>query len=279
MGTKKPNWNAAAISGVMGNVSERYKYDGFGRRTVLSADAVVEKTSSEYAWNRAFTGQVLDSETGLMLYRNRYYHTGLGRFVNRDPIGYKGMDINLYRYVENKPTIYVDIYGHSPFDDQNKCVRECKNACTLQFGKGWWYPGKYLQYSTCIQSCKMTCTPNFPYLPSSSPECNKYPCDYLYSGTNARCFCKCAGDSDWSQYVRGCLRYYYDLGYDPTYSHVMCYKYGTQQHGTPPTDTLAYCVAKCQEIISLPSFAPYPTIPINPQFPIPFDRPIPIPQF
>ncbi|MDR0521734.1 MAG: hypothetical protein LBH00_07755 [Planctomycetaceae bacterium] len=47
MGTKKPNWNAAAISGVMGNVLERYKYDGFGRRTVLSADAVVEKLNNK----------------------------------------------------------------------------------------------------------------------------------------------------------------------------------------------------------------------------------------
>jgi RHS repeat-associated protein len=111
MGMKKLNRNAAAISGVMGNVLERYKYDGFGRRTVLSADAVVEKPSSEYDWNRAFTGQVLDSETGMMQYRMRYYHSTLGRFVNRDPIGYEANDNNLYRYVLNQSIRLTDLYG------------------------------------------------------------------------------------------------------------------------------------------------------------------------
>ena len=43
-------------------------------------------------------------------------------------------------------------------------------------------------------------------LPSDSPECDKYDCNDSYAGANARCFCKCAGDSPWSNYVRGCLR-------------------------------------------------------------------------
>ncbi|MDR0521504.1 MAG: RHS repeat-associated core domain-containing protein [Planctomycetaceae bacterium] len=118
MGMKKTNWNAAAISGVMGNVLERYKYDGFGRRTVLSADAVVEKTSSEYNWNRAFTGQVLDAETGMMLYRMRYYNVSLGRWTSRDPIGYQAGDENLFRYCFNAPLDWIDSLGldlHHPY--------------------------------------------------------------------------------------------------------------------------------------------------------------------
>jgi len=54
---------------------------------------------------------VRDSELGLMLYRNRYYSTGLGRFINRDPIGYNAGDVNLYRYVGNMPGIWVDPLG------------------------------------------------------------------------------------------------------------------------------------------------------------------------
>jgi RHS repeat-associated protein len=103
----------------MGNVLERYKYDGFGRRTVLSADAVVEKTSSEYNWNRAFTGQVLDSETGLMLYRNRYYHTGFGRWTSRDPIGYEAGDGNLFRMVNNNTINYTDFIGYAKCPDDS----------------------------------------------------------------------------------------------------------------------------------------------------------------
>jgi len=86
------------------------KYDGFGKITWMNA-SFGALSASAYAWNRTFTGQVLDSETGLMLYRNRYYNTGLGRFVTRDPIGYEAGDNSLYRYVGNMPTFSVDSYG------------------------------------------------------------------------------------------------------------------------------------------------------------------------
>jgi uncharacterized protein RhaS with RHS repeats len=34
-----------------------------------------------------------------------------GRFISRDPIGFAGGDINLYRYVQNNPINYTDPYG------------------------------------------------------------------------------------------------------------------------------------------------------------------------
>jgi RHS repeat-associated protein len=86
------------------------KYDAFGKITWLD-DAFMAKPNSDYAWNRTFTGQVLDSETGLILYRNRYYHIGLGRFVSRDPVGYDAEDMNIYRYVFNSPYNWLDPYG------------------------------------------------------------------------------------------------------------------------------------------------------------------------
>jgi RHS repeat-associated protein len=105
-----PNWNVVATVNATGTVQERMRYDAFGKVTWLDA-AFNAKANSAYGWNRTFTGQVLDAETGLMLYRNRFYHTGLGRFVQRDPIGYEAKDENLYRYVENMPCIYTDPMG------------------------------------------------------------------------------------------------------------------------------------------------------------------------
>lgn len=46
-----------------------------------------------------------------MLYRNRFYHSGLGRFMRRDPIGYDGDRSGLYRYVANSPVGNTDSTG------------------------------------------------------------------------------------------------------------------------------------------------------------------------
>jgi hypothetical protein len=46
-----------------------------------------------------------------MLYRNRFYHVELGRFINRDPIWYDAGDVNLYRYIFNRTVVTIDSYG------------------------------------------------------------------------------------------------------------------------------------------------------------------------
>ena len=61
--------------------------------------------------NRTFAGQVLDSETGLMHHRNRYYHIVFGKFGSRDPIGYSARDVSLYRYVMNNSRLHIDSMG------------------------------------------------------------------------------------------------------------------------------------------------------------------------
>ena len=105
-----PNWNVVALTNASGTVLERMKYDAFGKVTWMNA-SFTTLANSAYVWNRTFTGQVFDSETGLMLYRNRFYNVALGRFVQRDPIGYDAEDENLYRYVGNMSIAKTDPRG------------------------------------------------------------------------------------------------------------------------------------------------------------------------
>ena len=101
------NSNVVAVADQSG-LTERYTYTAFGTRTVLTPAFTPRPTTLCPTLTRTFTSQILDAETGLMLYRNRFYSPTLGRFLTRDPIGYRGSDENLYRYVKNITTMYMD---------------------------------------------------------------------------------------------------------------------------------------------------------------------------
>jgi RHS repeat-associated protein len=126
------------------------------------------KASSDYSWNRTFTGQVLDVETGLMLYRNRYYHSSLGRFITRDPINYKANDLNVYRYCFNLPLIKLDIFGLA--ENMSMCQTETSsielasesfipNVPSVRFGAYGEVGGSIVinsEYSYCRKQCDCT---------------------------------------------------------------------------------------------------------------------------
>lgn len=58
-----------------------------------------------------YTGQRIDPETnGLYYYRARHYSPAWGRFLQVDPIGYRGGS-NLYAYVGNDPLNFTDPNG------------------------------------------------------------------------------------------------------------------------------------------------------------------------
>ena len=90
------------ITDAAGAVVNSYDYDGYGNR-----QNVVEADANPYA----FTGREYDSESGLYYYRARYYDPVTGRFLQEDPIGFAGRDLNLYRYVFNNPVNLVDPFG------------------------------------------------------------------------------------------------------------------------------------------------------------------------
>ena len=77
------------------------------------------------------TGREFDKETGLYYYRARYYDPMEGRFVSKDPIGYKG-GINIYAYTNNNPLNFTDATGLSA-DCCKQKVEDTYNQCLKSF--------------------------------------------------------------------------------------------------------------------------------------------------
>ena len=78
-------------------------YDSFGN--------VITETDSTVDSRYLYTGREFDEEIGLYYYRARYYNATTGRFLSEDPIRFSAGDVNLYRYVNNKPTLTTDPTG------------------------------------------------------------------------------------------------------------------------------------------------------------------------
>jgi hypothetical protein len=147
-----------------------------------------------------------------------YYAPHLGRWLTRDPIEYDGETANLYEYVGNSPINFVDAFGNKHGSPHPGPVRPRPKPDPIG-------------------------TP----LPSNSPECDEYSCTDSYRGALARCFCRCAGDSPWSNHVRGCLRELYEQGVPPAEAHERCYDNADGQNypGGRPWLTLIHCYVRC----------------------------------
>jgi RHS repeat-associated protein len=80
-----------------------YNYEAFG--TIKDATGALGNPIT-------YTGRWIEPETGDYFYRARYYDSGIGRFLKRDPIGFDSNDYNFYRYVGNSSVNNIDPYGN-----------------------------------------------------------------------------------------------------------------------------------------------------------------------
>lgn len=90
-----------ALSNASGSIVQTYSYDSFGNMTA----------TGNIRQPFTYTAREYDYATGMYFYRARYYDPKVGRFVTKDPIGFKG-GINVYAYVNNNPIMYRDPSGN-----------------------------------------------------------------------------------------------------------------------------------------------------------------------
>ncbi len=106
---QQANWNVIAVTDSSGDTDEKIKYDSYGEATV-TVQGGHSATGNPYL----FQGRRWDSEVDLYYFRNRVYTPVLGRFLQRDPIGW-AQALSLYEYVDGCPTYYSDPFGWEPF--------------------------------------------------------------------------------------------------------------------------------------------------------------------
>ncbi len=90
-----------ALTDQSGKVVQNFEYDSFGN---------LKDQKNRIKQPFTYTGREWDKEIGLYYYRARYYDPMDGRFISKDPIGFKG-GINQFQYVQNNPINFVDSTG------------------------------------------------------------------------------------------------------------------------------------------------------------------------
>jgi RHS repeat-associated protein len=112
------NWNttaiiaASAVTGfTTGPVINRFAYSPFGESQTLTDSWATPASPPATVWAHLFQGLKFSDVTGLGYVRNRDYSTSLGRFIERDPIGFDAGDNNWYRFVGNRPVVETDPTG------------------------------------------------------------------------------------------------------------------------------------------------------------------------
>lgn len=116
-----------ALTDSESHIAERIEYDAFGTPSFFdtSGNAL---TNSAIGNNILFTGREWDAESHTYYFRARTQNPALGRFMQKDPLGYvDGM--NDYAYVRNNSIIMYDVTG-------NRSVRKFKIPKKFRIAKG-----------------------------------------------------------------------------------------------------------------------------------------------
>ena len=93
-------WTRNTQGKLFGNTSTHLIYDAFGN-LISGANPLLF----------GYTGKAFDTDTDLQNTINRWYDAAIGRWLCTDPIVFEGNDSNLYRYVGNTPTRWLDYNG------------------------------------------------------------------------------------------------------------------------------------------------------------------------
>ena len=157
-----------ALTDNHGHKVQNYEYDAFGN---------MKNQGKRINQPFTYTAREYDAETGLYYYRARYYDPKAGRFITKDPIGFKG-GINQYAYVFNNPVKHTDPEGLYPGpcgNEKNKWVPDrpagfdftwaCDehDKCYDCSGKAWGKSKAQCDLEFYFRMLK-TCATRYPFL-------------------------------------------------------------------------------------------------------------------
>jgi RHS repeat-associated protein len=95
-------YSVTAVTSSTGVIAERYAYTAYGQPTILDASASV--LSSSAINNRyTYTGREWDATLALHHFRARWMSPSAGRFLTRDPIGWRAGQFSIYAYLNDRP--------------------------------------------------------------------------------------------------------------------------------------------------------------------------------
>ncbi|MBI4306821.1 MAG: RHS repeat-associated core domain-containing protein [Chloroflexi bacterium] len=114
----------------MGSAAARSDSSGTGAWRAYYPSGELRTSSGTIAGDRSFTGQRLDTPTGLYFYNARYYDSDLGRFISPDslvPDPYDPRNYNRFAYVMNNPLKHIDPSGNRciAIDEGDGSVPDC----------------------------------------------------------------------------------------------------------------------------------------------------------
>ncbi len=116
-----------------GAVRASYEFDEYGQRIATSESGV----SSQKTFVGGLSVQDEVADTGLMMMGHRFYAPDLGRFLNRDPIGFAG-GMNLFGYAGGRPISSIDPHGldeEGPADHPNEILYQELKALSKLYGE------------------------------------------------------------------------------------------------------------------------------------------------
>ena len=105
--------SVVALTDSDGDVVERYDYDPYGQTYIQDPTTGNRRTASAFGNPFAWTAQRYDAGVSLYDFPFRTYSTRLGRWLQRDPLGYVD-GVSLYQYVGSMPTFFTDPLGLFP---------------------------------------------------------------------------------------------------------------------------------------------------------------------
>lgn len=161
---------------------------------------------------------------------NAFYDPGTQRWLNRDPI-----DESAFRVLKT---------GSQPSPFTTKLFVIIRNSIELN-GYAFVQNDSVRKFDAFgLDSDCQDCTKALP-LKNNNPVCDAYG-NGNYLGAKLSCFCKCAGNSDWSQKVRGCLACEFKKGTPTDEAHHKCYE-ANGGMSSAPVLKLLWCQQVCAD--------------------------------